>query len=80
MAFGDRELSGKAPKEPRYHRAILALSTAFWDTHLKEQSSAKAWLKGKGAKSALNPADRWEMNPIARKGSAASTQAANQQR
>jgi predicted dienelactone hydrolase len=62
MAFGDRELTGQAIKDPRYHRAILALTTAFWDAELKRDAAAKAWLNGKGAKSVLVPEDRWEMN------------------
>jgi predicted dienelactone hydrolase len=62
MAFGDRELMGQPHKEPRYHRAILALSTAFWDAHLKAQTPAKAWLNGEGAKSVLVKQDQWQMN------------------
>lgn len=65
MAFGDRELLGQPHKEPRYHRAILALSTAFWDAELKNDPAAKAWLKGRGAKSVLDAMDVWQMNPKA---------------
>jgi len=66
MAFGERELSGKAIKDPRYHRAILALTTAFWDAELKGDAAAKTWLTGEGAKSVLDSADKWEMNAKAR--------------
>jgi pimeloyl-ACP methyl ester carboxylesterase len=62
MAFGERDLMGKTPKEPRYHRAILALTTAFWDAELKGDPNARAWLKGEGAKSVLVPKDQWMMN------------------
>lgn len=67
MSFGDRDLLGKPQSESRYHKAILALSTAFWDAELKVNASARSWLNGAGAKSALVPADRWELNPLAKK-------------
>jgi predicted dienelactone hydrolase len=59
MDFGQRP--GKIG-EPRYHRAILALSTAFWDAELKDSKDAKAWLNGVGVRSALGAEDRWQMN------------------
>jgi predicted dienelactone hydrolase len=61
MTFGERKLDGQKA-DPRYHRAILALTTAFWDAELKEQPEAKAWLNGAGAKSVLDPQDKWELN------------------
>jgi len=67
MAFGDRDLKGKPPADPRYHRAILALTTAFWDAELKGNAEAKAWRDGSGARSVLISADKWEMNAKARK-------------
>lgn len=66
MAFGERGLRGESPTDPRYHRAILALSTAFWDAELKDDSAAKAWLNGPGAKSVLKEADKWEANAKAK--------------
>ena len=39
----------------RYHKAILALTTAFWDAQLKGDKEAKVWLDGDGAKSVLTP-------------------------
>jgi predicted dienelactone hydrolase len=66
MAFGERDLAGKAPAESRYHRAILALTTAFWDAKLKNDTAAKKWLKGEDARSVLVPGDRWEMNAKAK--------------
>ncbi|MEK7952161.1 alpha/beta hydrolase family protein [Luteolibacter soli] len=59
MDFGQR---GRAEDTSRYHKAILALTTAFWDAELKGDSEAKAWLNGEGAKSVLVAADRWEAN------------------
>lgn len=62
MSFGERELLGQPIKEPRYHRAILALTTAFWDMTLKGDPAAQAWLNGPGAKSVLVPEDQWQWN------------------
>jgi predicted dienelactone hydrolase len=61
-AFGQREVRGKTTKEPRYHRAILALTTAFWDAELKGKPEALKWLNEDGAKKVLLPEDRWEKN------------------
>jgi predicted dienelactone hydrolase len=62
MSFGERDLAGKEQRGDRYHKAILALSTAFWDTHLKGDKAAKKWLNGEGARKALAAGDNWEMN------------------
>jgi predicted dienelactone hydrolase len=60
-AFGDRALPGEhRPRNPNHHRAILGLSTAFWDTWLCDNVSASAWLDGSGALSVLAPGDRWQ--------------------
>jgi predicted dienelactone hydrolase len=60
-AFSDRELpSDRHERDPRYHPVILALSTAFWDTYLRGDPLAAAWLNGSGPRSVLAPADRWE--------------------
>jgi predicted dienelactone hydrolase len=61
MAFTDRALpADRAPRHPGHHRAILALSTAFWDAYLRGDAAARAWLDGGGPASVLQPADRWE--------------------
>jgi len=65
MDFGERSRLGRRTRDPRYHRAILALTTAFWDATLKQDAAARAWLDGKGARSVLRPADRWQRNPAA---------------
>jgi dienelactone hydrolase len=60
-AFGDRDLPGtKSKRNPNHHRAILAISTAFWDAHLRGDKPARDWLDGDGPKSVLEPGDRWQ--------------------
>jgi predicted dienelactone hydrolase len=60
-AFTDRALPGdKLPRNPNHHRAILALSTAFWDAWLKGDTDARAWLDGATAQEILEPKDRFQ--------------------
>lgn len=60
--FTDRPLPGdKEARNPNHHRAIMALSTAFWDAHLRGDADAKAWLHGANAKSVLEEPDRWQL-------------------
>ena len=61
-AFGERRLPGEREKRnPNHHRAILALSTAFWDAYLKEDDEAKAWLKSDAVvNDILEDKDRWQ--------------------
>jgi predicted dienelactone hydrolase len=60
-AFSDRALPGdKEQRNPNHHRAILALSTAFWDAWLRHDPSARTWLDGDGARSVLEKNDRWQ--------------------
>jgi predicted dienelactone hydrolase len=60
-AFGDRALPGEdGRRNPSHHRAILALSTAFWDAHLRGDAAARAWLDGDGPASVLEAGDRWQ--------------------
>jgi predicted dienelactone hydrolase len=60
-AFGDRDLPGdrEGARNPNHHRAIVAISTAFWDAYLRSDSAARAWLNG-GPASVLEKADRWQ--------------------
>ena len=58
-AFGDRT-TGTTKRNPNYHRAILALSTAFWDAYLRKDDTAKSWLDGTGPRSVLEKEDRWQ--------------------
>ncbi|MEO5915437.1 MAG: CocE/NonD family hydrolase [Luteolibacter sp.] len=65
MSFGERDLQGNSENGNRYHKAILALTTAFWDAELGDDKAAKAWLNGDGAKSVLVSEDKWELNAMA---------------
>lgn len=60
-AFGDRALPlDREGRNPNHHRAICALSVAFWDFYLRGDQNAKAWLQGEGALSVLEKNDRWQ--------------------
>lgn len=60
-AFSDRALPGdREARNPNHHRAILALSTAFWDAYIRGDKAAGKWLDGAGARSVLQPQDRWQ--------------------
>lgn len=60
-AFTDRALPGdREQRNLNHHRAILALSTAFWDVYLKNDPAAKAWLDGDAARSVLEAEDGWQ--------------------
>jgi predicted dienelactone hydrolase len=60
-AFTDRALPGETgQRNPNHHRAILAISTAFWDTCLRGLEPARAWLQGKGPDGVLQEKDRWQ--------------------
>jgi predicted dienelactone hydrolase len=60
-AFTERPLPGESGRRnPNHHRAILALSTAFWDAYLKADPAAKAWLTGDGPLTILEKEDRWQ--------------------
>lgn len=60
-AFTDRALPGDVePRNPNHHRAVLALSTAFWDAWLREDAAARAWLDGDGPRAVLEKDDRWQ--------------------
>jgi predicted dienelactone hydrolase len=63
-AFSDRALPGdRQARNPNHHRAILALSTAFWDAYLRDEAAAREWLRGPGARSVLEKQDRWQSHP-----------------
>jgi len=60
-AFGDRILPGETlSRNPNHHRAILAISTAFWDAFLQGEPAARAWVDGAGVGGVLEPRDRFE--------------------
>ncbi|MDR3456963.1 MAG: dienelactone hydrolase [Verrucomicrobiae bacterium] len=59
--FTDRALPGdREPRNPNHHRVILALSTAFWDAYLKNDTAARAWLDGNGPRSVMEAEDAWQ--------------------
>jgi predicted dienelactone hydrolase len=60
-AFTDRALPGDSlPRNPNHHRLLLAFSTAFFDSTLKGDAAARAWLEGADAKALLEKGDRWQ--------------------
>jgi predicted dienelactone hydrolase len=60
-AFADQALPGDhLPRNPNHHRAIQALSTAFWDSTLQGKAEAAAWLDAAGPESVLEAQDRWQ--------------------
>lgn len=60
-AFTDRRLPGdKEKRNPNHHRAMLALTTAFWDAYLRDDAAAKKWLDGDAARAVLEKDDRWQ--------------------
>jgi predicted dienelactone hydrolase len=60
-AFTDRALPGDREKRnPNHHRAILAVTTAFWDAYLRDDAEARKWLDGDAARSVLEKDDKWQ--------------------
>lgn len=59
-AFSDgRDATRSQNRNPNHHAAIQAISTAFWDTYLRQDSKAKQWLLGDGPKKVLETKDSW---------------------
>lgn len=59
--FTERALPGDTERRnPNHHRAILAISTAFWDAYLRDDPAAKKWLTGDGPRRLLEPGDIWQ--------------------
>jgi predicted dienelactone hydrolase len=60
-AFTDRPLPGDTEKRnPNHHRAILAVTTAFWDACLRKNADARKWLDGPEVRRVLEKNDRWQ--------------------
>jgi predicted dienelactone hydrolase len=60
-AFGDRALPGDTQeRNPNHHRAILAVTTAFWDAHLRGDAEARRWLDGPQVRAVLEAGDAWQ--------------------
>jgi predicted dienelactone hydrolase len=61
-AFGDRALPGETERRnPNHHRAILAVTTAFWDAYLRNDEQARMWLNNDAVRSVLEKDDQWQM-------------------
>jgi predicted dienelactone hydrolase len=58
-AFSDAPIP-RSTNNSNHHKAIEALSTAFWDSYLKDDRVAKAWLDGEGPKTVLTAADTFQ--------------------
>ncbi|MFK7818200.1 MAG: alpha/beta hydrolase family protein [Planctomycetaceae bacterium] len=58
FAFSDHK-RGRG-RNPAHHPAIQAISSAFWDTYLLDDTAAKTWLNGKGPRSVLARKDEWQ--------------------
>lgn len=58
--FTDRSLRLGQRLDPRFHPAILKISTMFWDAYLKEDATAKEWLQSPAPWKLLVDGDRWE--------------------
>ncbi len=60
-AFSDRALPGDSqPRNPNHHKLMLAVTTAFFDSVLKGDAEARAWIDGEGVKALLEKGDRWQ--------------------
>lgn len=60
-AFTDRALPGDSlPRNANHHRALLEISTAFFDSTLKGDALARAWLEGEAVRGVLEAQDRWQ--------------------
>ncbi|MBK1832334.1 hypothetical protein JIN77_16465 [Verrucomicrobiaceae bacterium R5-34] len=59
-AFSDHRTGKAANKNPNHHRVIQLISTAFWDSALKQDRQASAWLNGRQPKKLLEPGDLWQ--------------------
>ena len=60
-AFTESKLPlDRLSRNPNHHRAIMAISTAFWDTYLRGDAEAKTWLNTDAVRSVLETKDRWQ--------------------
>ena len=60
-AFTESELPGEQfESNPNHHTAIKAISTAFWDMYLLNDSAATEWLTSEAVRSVLETEDRWQ--------------------
>jgi predicted dienelactone hydrolase len=63
FAFADeRDRWRDEQRNPNHHRAILALTTAFWDSYLNGNAEARRWLQSRRVETVLEPLDQWQAN------------------
>lgn len=61
-AFTERALPGETERRnPNHHRAMLAVTTAFWDAYLRQDKAARKWLDSDAVRSVLEKDDQWQM-------------------
>lgn len=60
-AFTERALPADTERRnPNHHRAMLAVTTAFWDAYLREDKDARQWLDSDAVRSVLDKDDQWQ--------------------
>lgn len=60
-AFTERALPGETERRnPNHHRAMLAVTTAFWDAYLCDDKEARQWLDSDSVRSVLEKDDQWQ--------------------
>ncbi len=58
-AFIERALPGETERrKPSHHRAMLAVTTAFWDAYLRYEEQARQWLDSDAARCVLDKDDQ----------------------
>ncbi len=58
LAFTESKRKGN--RIEHHHPAIMGISTAFWDSYLKNDPAAKGWLEGSGPRTLLVEEDQWD--------------------
>ena len=59
-AFVETALPGDTEaRNPNHHQAMKALSTAFWDSYLRNDPLARLWIGSAAVRQALEAGDRW---------------------
>ncbi len=59
-AFTDRSRRNDTLPNSKHHRAIEAITTAFWDAYLQGNDEAQVWLRNGRIKDVIEPQDTWQ--------------------
>ena len=59
-AFTDRSRRNDTLPNAKHHRAIEAITTAFWDAYLQGNKEAQVWLRNGRIKGVIEPQDTWQ--------------------